>query len=73
MSRFAPHMEAALAEARAAFARAETPVGAVIVDPVGGPGGGERRQPHARAARPDRARRDAGDPRRLRRARIASG
>jgi len=36
MSRFAPHMEAALAEARAAFARAETPVGAVIVDPVAG-------------------------------------
>jgi cytidine deaminase len=33
MTRFAPHMEAALAEARAAFARAETPVGAVIVDP----------------------------------------
>ena len=35
MTRFAPHMEAALAEARAAFARAETPVGAVIVDPAG--------------------------------------
>jgi len=34
--RFAPHMEAALVEARAAFARAETPVGAVIVDPVAG-------------------------------------
>ena len=33
MPRFAPHMEDALAEARAAFARAETPVGAVIVDP----------------------------------------
>lgn len=32
--RFAPHMDAALAEARAAFARAETPVGAVIVDPA---------------------------------------
>jgi cytidine deaminase len=32
--RFAPHMELALAEARAAFARAETPVGAVIVDPA---------------------------------------
>jgi cytidine deaminase len=31
--RFAPHMDHALAEARAAFARAETPVGAVIVDP----------------------------------------
>jgi cytidine deaminase len=31
--RFAPHMDIALAEARAAFARAETPVGAVIVDP----------------------------------------
>jgi len=30
--RFAPHMEHALAEARAAFARAETPVGAVIVE-----------------------------------------
>ena len=28
MTRFAPHMDAALAEARAAFARAETPVGA---------------------------------------------
>jgi tRNA(adenine34) deaminase len=36
MTRFAPHMEAALAEARAAFARAETPVGAVIVDPADG-------------------------------------
>lgn len=33
MVRFAPHMDAALAEARAAFGRAETPVGAVIVDP----------------------------------------
>ena len=32
-------MEAALAEARAAFARAETPVGAVIVDPASGRGG----------------------------------
>ena len=32
--RFAPHMDIALAEARAAFARAETPVGAVIVDPA---------------------------------------
>ena len=36
MTRFAPHMEAALAEARAAFQRAETPVGAVIVDPSAG-------------------------------------
>ena len=36
MTRFAPHMEAALAEARAAFRRAETPVGAVIVDPADG-------------------------------------
>jgi cytidine deaminase len=36
MTRFAPHMEAALAEARAAFRRAETPVGAVIVDPSDG-------------------------------------
>jgi tRNA(adenine34) deaminase len=34
--RFAPHMDHALAEARAAFARAETPVGAVIVDPATG-------------------------------------
>ncbi len=32
--RFAPHMDLALAEARAAFARAEMPVGAVIVDPA---------------------------------------
>ena len=32
MPSFAPHMETALAEARAAFARGETPVGAVIVD-----------------------------------------
>ena len=31
--RFAPYMDVALAEARAAFARAETPVGAAIVDP----------------------------------------
>jgi cytidine deaminase len=36
MTRFAPHMQAALAEARAAFRRAETPVGAVIVDPSDG-------------------------------------
>ncbi len=36
MPRFAPHMEAALTEARAAFARGETPVGAVIVDPADG-------------------------------------
>ncbi len=36
MTRFAPHMQAALEEARAAFARAETPVGAVIVDPSDG-------------------------------------
>ena len=41
--RFAPHMDVALAEARAAFARAETPVGAVIVDPRGRPG--DRRAP----------------------------
>ena len=34
--RFAPFMDLALAEARAAFARAETPVGAVIVDPDSG-------------------------------------
>jgi cytidine deaminase len=34
MPRFAPYMQAALDEARAAFARAETPVGAVIVDPA---------------------------------------
>jgi tRNA(adenine34) deaminase len=34
MPSFAPYMEDALAEARAAFARAETPVGAVIVDPA---------------------------------------
>jgi cytidine deaminase len=33
MVRFAPHMQTALTEARAAFARAETPVGAVIIDP----------------------------------------
>ena len=32
--RFAPYMDVALAEARAAFARAETPVGAAIVDPA---------------------------------------
>lgn len=34
MARFAPHMDIALAEAREAFARSETPVGAVIIDPV---------------------------------------
>lgn len=33
MTRFASHMQAALAEARAAAGRGETPVGAVIVDP----------------------------------------
>ena len=36
MTRFAPHMDLALSEARAAAARGETPVGAVIVDPVTG-------------------------------------
>lgn len=36
MVRFAPHMDIALAEARAAGARGETPVGAVIVDPRSG-------------------------------------
>ena len=35
MSRFAPHMEIALVEARAAGARGEIPVGAVIVAPNG--------------------------------------
>ncbi len=35
MSRFASHMDAALAEARAAAARGEVPVGAVIADPAG--------------------------------------
>lgn len=34
--RFAPYMDVALAEARAAFARGETPVGAAIVDPAAG-------------------------------------
>jgi cytidine deaminase len=34
--RFAPYMDVALAEAHAAFARAETPVGAAIVDPAAG-------------------------------------
>ncbi|MGY6634613.1 MAG: nucleoside deaminase [Alkalilacustris sp.] len=33
--RFAGHMDAALAEARAAAARGEVPVGAVLVDPAG--------------------------------------
>ncbi len=32
MSRFAPHMDLALLEARAAATRGETPVGAVVVD-----------------------------------------
>lgn len=32
---FASHMDAALIEARAAFARGEVPVGAVVVDPAG--------------------------------------
>lgn len=36
MTRFAPHMDLALDEARAAAARGETPVGAVILDPVTG-------------------------------------
>jgi cytidine deaminase len=36
MSRFAPRMDEALAEARAAAARGETPVGAVVVDPASG-------------------------------------
>ena len=35
-TRFAPLMDAALAEARAAAARGETPVGAVVVDPATG-------------------------------------
>ncbi|MGR3322041.1 MAG: nucleoside deaminase [Pseudooceanicola sp.] len=33
--RFAPHMDTALEEARAAAARGEVPVGAVLVDPSG--------------------------------------
>jgi cytidine deaminase len=33
MSSFAPFMDAALVEAKAAYGRGETPVGAVIVDP----------------------------------------
>jgi cytidine deaminase len=36
MTRFAPQMDVALAEARAAGARGETPVGAAIVDPSTG-------------------------------------
>jgi tRNA(adenine34) deaminase len=36
MARFAPLMEIALEEARAAFARGETPVGALICDPATG-------------------------------------
>ena len=36
MTLFAPHMQAALAEARAAARRGETPVGAVVVDPAKG-------------------------------------
>ncbi len=32
---FAPHMDAALAQARAAAARGEVPVGAVLIDPAG--------------------------------------
>lgn len=36
MARIAPQMQAALEEARAAAARGETPVGAVIVDPASG-------------------------------------
>ena len=36
MPGFAPHMQTALVEARAAFARGETPVGVVIVDPRSG-------------------------------------
>ncbi len=35
MTRFAPHMETALAEARAAAGRGEVPVGAVLVDETG--------------------------------------
>lgn len=34
-TRFAPHMDLALTEARAAAARGETPVGAVVVDAAG--------------------------------------
>ncbi|MEM7546569.1 MAG: nucleoside deaminase [Pseudomonadota bacterium] len=36
MTRFAPHMQVALDDARAAAARGETPVGAVIVAPATG-------------------------------------
>lgn len=35
MSPFARHMDIALAEARAAAARGEVPVGAVLIDPAG--------------------------------------
>ena len=53
-------MEMALEEARAAAARGEVPIGAVIVQRRRGAGAG--RQPHDRARRPDRPCRDAGDP-----------
>jgi len=51
MARFAPWMDAALAEARAAAARGETPVGAVVVTPDG-----------AALARAGNRTRELGDP-----------
>ncbi len=53
-------MAQAIAQAEAAAARGEVPVGAVLVEADIGQGGGGVRQPHDRAQRSDRARRDAG-------------
>ena len=64
-------MALALAEAEAAAARGEVPIGAVIA--AGGDGRRQRRQPHPRTCRSDRACRDAGDPRGLRRSFRPSG
>ena len=65
------HMALALAEARAAAARGEVPVGAVVVSPHGrGACGGGK--PDVGASRSDGARRNAGDPRRLRGRRLGT-
>jgi tRNA(adenine34) deaminase len=63
MSDFRGHMDMALAEARAAGARGEVPVGAAVLRD--GRGDRARRQPDAGADRPHGACRDAGDPRGL--------
>ena len=65
------HMARALAQAEAAGARGEVPIGAVVVGPRRG-AARRRRQPNARTRRPNRARRASGDSRGVRGARLGA-